>query len=1233
MSGLFIMSMHRTFVYLFSGLRQTREFAPTANGKMNVAMNALARGAALVVALACAVPAHAAVTARSGAWSNPATWGGSLPRPQEKAEIRADHEVTFDASSAEVAELVVRGTLRIARDRATKLVVGCNLIVYGTLDMGRAGDHIPSHITHDLVFRLTRARAAGFVGGAHFEPTDCGLWVMGRWDAHAAPLTRAWGKLASDVAPGATELSVDGDVSDWPAGGQIAITQTSDGVTYAVSGGSTPRNTTRLQYETEYATIASVNGSTIVLNSPVQFAHSGSGQMRGEVGLLTRNVTISTELEGASDVSNDVRLRKFAHVSFMPTSHGDGGMISHGGGKGDLQYVAFRHMGHYGKDGRYALHYHRLGDGARGMIVRGVSWFESGFRCTNLHESNGMLVEDTVCVNPMGATHFVQTDEQSQQQDSVFVHNLVVSHVGLHFADRNTPGIKGERLRGAAGFWPGASDHEAYLGNVSAGSAPDGQDATGFHWPEDPVSDMGTIARTFVANEAHSLTFAGWHSWQNRGNKGHDIVASASWGNATGFQHGAYGFSLYVYNALFARNRVAYRQDVTHGFLQDSTVMGRGENAPRLEGPDLGIAFDNYNIQPHPWAGSHFLRNTFSQLTPGRGGEQGVAIWRGAGSCSTRNEELEWAVRHCSSSFPRIAQNTFEAGVHPYHFGWSDGPRPFFPNVNSFWLDYDRQLVLLRKDQRKPEGQFTPLLVTPATYQDPVADALATPFSSLPQTITFTNLKSARGRPYGDFTLRLEYDPPPTITMRARLNGTQLAMSADASPDTQRVEFWVDWVLVATDTEAPFEAVADLAALGQYGDTLPARRWAYAYARAFDGVTLNSGNGEGNDFDPGYAQRAYSAVVEVTPEMIRQGTGAFNAGDLPSPGSDTGGNQPPSDASPSVARAALAAEATSRSISTNALAVTPVVRDLSMPTDVASAPDGTIFVAERGGRVRVIRDGVAAQRVALDLSSEVALPGGGLLAIALDPRFDTTRMMYALYAAAASRGGHDFVLARFRFANGTFAERAVLLDRVPASASNASGALSIGPDGKLYVALDSAGDERLAGSPASYNGKVLRLNLDGTMPDDLPLPTPVFSPFHPEPHALDWQPGTDHLWVIDGIDAGSGRLSVITGPATEPGGPGRSSYALPAGTDAQSAAFYRGDLMPAFKGNLLIAANGGRELIRLQFDPDNPSRVAGVERLLTNEIGGLRVVKEGRDGAVYVATESVLYRLSPSRGQ
>jgi glucose/arabinose dehydrogenase len=1192
------------FVYLFASAPPPSKTTGERSGRINHIMKTLAGVSALAAVLCLAAPALAApVTVRSGAWSNPATWGGRLPRPQDTPEIAAGHSVTFDVSAADVAGLTVHGTLRIARDRNTRLTVGCNLIVYGTLDMGREGDVIPAGVTHDLVFHLSPARAGGFSGGANFTASDCGLWVMGRWDAHAAPVTRTWGKLAADAPAGATELTVEGDVSDWPIGGQVVVTQTSDGMTYRNSDG---RTVNRLRYETEYATIAATRGSTLVLAAPLRFSHTGTGQLRGEAGLVTRNVTISTELDGASDVSDDVRARKFAHVMFMPTSHGDGSMIAHGGGaKGDLQYIAFRHMGNYGKEGRYALHYHRLGDGSRGMILRGVSWFEPGFRCTNIHESNGMLVEDTVCVNPVSTAHFVQTDNPSQQQDTVFVHNLVVSHVGVPFVDRNSTSVAGERLRAASAFWPGASDHEAFLGNVSAGSPPDGAEATGFHWPEDVVSDKGTIPRTFVANEAHSLTLAGWHSWQNRGSRGHDIVGGSSWGNPSGFVHGAYGFDLYVYNALFARNRVAYWQDVTQGFLQDSTVIGRGSHAARLDYGDRGIAFNNYALQPHPWSGSHFIRNTFSALAPGGPGDPGVAIWRGSDTCDNRRDEVDWSVRYCSSSFPRIAQNTFGPGVHPYRFGWSDGPRPFWPNVNSFWLDYDRKLVLLRKDQKKPEGQFTPRLVTPASFYDPVADALATPFSSLPQSITFTNLQSYRDRPYGDFTLRFDYDPPPTITLATQLSGTQLTMTASASDDTQRVEFWVDWVLVATDTTAPFETVVDLSALGQFGDPLPPRRWAYAYARAFDGVVINAGAGEGGRDEPGYEQRAYSAVIELSPE-VRQGKMALE--------------RPAAEIEPPQSVAAIAPGAGSRQAVVTAdrvrLNLSRISQGLQLPSDIAIAPDGTMFVAERRGTVRIVRNGTLADRPALDISSDVTIPGGGLLAIALDPKFDRTKTMFALYAAAG-RDRQEFVLARFRFADGVFAERAVLLDRVPA-ANGASGALRVGPDDKLYVALDSSDAERLADNPAIYNGKVLRLNLDGTTPDDQPGASPIFSAGHPLPRSVDWQPVTGNLWTIDGGVAGAGRLRGD-----------RISYALPAGTGAVSSAFYRGDLIPEFKGNLLIAASDGRELLRMRFDAGDPSRLAAVEHLLKDDVGPLRVVAEGRDGAVYVATDDAVFRLAP----
>jgi glucose/arabinose dehydrogenase len=210
-----------------------------------------------------------------------------------------------------------------------------------------------------------------------------------------------------------------------------------------------------------------------------------------------------------------------------------------------------------------------------------------------------------------------------------------------------------------------------------------------------------------------------------------------------------------------------------------------------------------------------------------------------------------------------------------------------------------------------------------------------------------------------------------------------------------------------------------------------------------------------------------------------------------------------------------------------------------------------------------------------------------------------------------------------------FAERAVLLDRIRASVNGASGALRVGSDGKLYVALDSASDGRVAGSFATYNGKVLRFNTDATTPDDQPGSNPIVSLEHPQPLALDWQPASATMWVVDRVGADAGRLSAVPKDAAQSRAAFRTTYALPAGTGAASAAFYGGDVMPFFRGNLFIAAEMGRQLIRLRFDPEDATKIVSVERMLQDQIGAVRVVAEGPDGALYIATESVLYRLAP----
>ena len=307
----------------------------------------------------------------------------------------------------------------------------------------------------------------------------------------------------------------------------------------------------------------------------------------------------------------------------------------------------------------------------------------------------------------------------------------------------------------------------------------------------------------------------------------------------------------------------------------------------------------------------------------------------------------------------------------------------------------------------------------------------------------------------------------------------------------------------------------------------------------------------------------------------------------------------------------------------------PVAEGLQLPSDIAFAADGSIFVAERGGMVRLIRDGVLVEAPALDLSRELTRQEGGLLAIALDRKFAENGHVYALYAVEAPRNGLEFTLARFRSVDGVFSERAVLLDRTKASANGANGALRVGADGKLYVAFDSASDGRIAGSFATYNGKVLRFNTDATTPADQPGSNPIYSLEHPQPLALDWQPGSGTLWVIDRVGADAGRLSAVAGDIGQSRASARTSYALPEGTGAASAAFYAGNRIAIFKGNLFIAAEMGRQLIRLRFDPENTTKVVSVERMLQNQIGAVRVVAEGPDGGLYIATESVLYRLTP----
>ena len=191
-----------------------------------------------------------------------------------------------------------------------------------------------------------------------------------------------------------------------------------------------------------------------------------------------------------------------------------------------------------------------------------------------------------------------------------------------------------------------------------------------------------------------------------------------------------------------------------------------------------------------------------------------------------------------------------------------------------------------------------------------------------------------------------------------------------------------------------------------------------------------------------------------------------------------------------------------------------IADQLTAPTSLASSPDGRLFVAERDGRISIIRGGAleAQPAITIDDALATAAGDGGLVSIALDREFERTHFLYAVYTVSGPEATRVFRVVRYREVAGRLGERIVILDGVAAAARPAA-AIDIGPDGNLYVAFDAGqGSGRVPS--ASYSGKVLRLSPDGTTPKDQAA-GPVLASDFVSPRGLDWNPETGTLWVVD----------------------------------------------------------------------------------------------------------------------
>lgn len=309
-----------------------------------------------------------------------------------------------------------------------------------------------------------------------------------------------------------------------------------------------------------------------------------------------------------------------------------------------------------------------------------------------------------------------------------------------------------------------------------------------------------------------------------------------------------------------------------------------------------------------------------------------------------------------------------------------------------------------------------------------------------------------------------------------------------------------------------------------------------------------------------------------------------------------------------------------------------VVENLDIPWALDFAPDGRIFITERTGSVRIVQDGKLLPEPWLTF--DVVRGGeGGLLGLALDPGFVQNHLVYVYYTYTAAGGQLQNRLVRLREdpATGKGVVDRVLLDGIRGAGNHDAGRVKFGPDGKLYVTTGDAGTAQIAQDLTSLNGKILRLNPDGTIPADNPFPgSAIYSYGHRNPEGLAWQPGTGRLYAtehgssahdeVNFIESGNNYgWPEITGDATREG---MVSPVLHSGTVTWApagATFVRGG---PWEGSLLFTGLRGQSLYRLVLDSADPRRVVSFESLLAGRFGRLRDVVQGPDGAVYLLTSN-----------
>jgi glucose/arabinose dehydrogenase len=231
--------------------------------------------------------------------------------------------------------------------------------------------------------------------------------------------------------------------------------------------------------------------------------------------------------------------------------------------------------------------------------------------------------------------------------------------------------------------------------------------------------------------------------------------------------------------------------------------------------------------------------------------------------------------------------------------------------------------------------------------------------------------------------------------------------------------------------------------------------------------------------------------------------------------------------SPSETLVPLPAPVSNLSNLTNTSGVEIIAQGLQAPRSIDISKDGRIFVSEKRGSIRVVDNGTLLTEPVGDIKAE-NIGDAGLLGLTLHPNFTQNHLFYVYYTYSNSTGLFNKVLM-LKESNNRIIDSKTILDGIPGDDYRDGGRIKFGLDGKLYVSTGDASIPELSQDLNSLAGKILRINEDGTIPQDNPFSnSPVYAYGFRNVQGLAWAPNSGAQYSSDQGGAGNDEINLIT---------------------------------------------------------------------------------------------------------